>query len=257
MGELLFVGLGLGDERDVTPRAIDALRSCRTIFAEEYTSVLAAGSLERLSKEVGRPILRLGREEVEAERRILDALSSFARVGFLSVGDPFVATTHVALRLAAEEAGHGWRYFPNASIVTAAAGFLGLITYRFGRTVSLPMPAAGFAPTSPVDRLAENLSAGAHTLVLLDLRPEQKRYLLPAEALEILRTRGAERAPALLAPERRVAVVARVGTDSAQAWYGSVERLVRLDFGPPLHSVVVPAEPLHFQEKAALRRYEF
>ena len=253
MGELWFVGLGLGDERGLSRRALDELRSSGEVFAEEYTAVAPEGTLERLSVEIGRPVRVLERAAVEAERTVLAALDRHDRVAFVVVGDPFAATTHVALRLAAERAGHGWRYLPNASILTAAAGFLGLMPYRLGRTVSLPFPSAGFAPTSPVERIAENRARGLHTLVLLDLRPDERRYLTAGEALCLLRERDPQ--GRAVPDDALLAVAARVGRDEAQGYYGPFRRLRTVDFGPPMHVVVVLAPELHFEEEAALARY--
>jgi len=75
MGELWFIGVGLGDERDLSRRALDVLRSCPRVFAEEYTAALSPGSLDRLAEELGRPIRRLERAELEGERPVLDALA--------------------------------------------------------------------------------------------------------------------------------------------------------------------------------------
>ncbi|HTW55196.1 MAG TPA: diphthine synthase [Thermoplasmata archaeon] len=253
MGELAFVGLGLGDERGLSERARDALARADRVFAEEYTAVAPAGTLERLAGAIGRPIERLGRAEVEAEGPVLAALASVPRVAFLVVGDPFAATTHVALRLAAERAGHRWSYYPNASILTAAAGFLGLMAYRFGRTVSLPLPSPGFAPTSPLEQVAANRDRGLHSLLLLDLDPTAGRFLTAGAALTILRERDpAER---WLRGTDRAAVAARVGRDDAAGFFGPVDRLRSVDFGAPLHAVVLLAPELHFQEEAALARF--
>ena len=252
MGELAFVGLGLADERGLSERHLEALRRADRVFAEEYTAVAPPGTLDRLSMAIGRPVERLDRPLLESERPILEALAAHARVALLVVGDPFAATTHVALRLAAEAHGHTWRYLPNASILTAAAGYLGLMHYRFGRTVSVPFPAPGFAPRSPVDQLGANRAAGLHSLVLLDLRPEEGRFLRADEALRILRERDAT--GSVLSGDTPAAVVARVGRDDVAGWYGSVEQLLAVDFGPPPHALVIPAD-LHFEEAAALERF--
>ena len=37
---LFLVGLGLGDERDITLKGADAVRSASLVFLESYTSVL-------------------------------------------------------------------------------------------------------------------------------------------------------------------------------------------------------------------------
>jgi diphthine synthase len=253
VGELWFVGAGLGDERDLTERGRAALAGADAIFAEEYTSLLAEGSLPRLERLLARPIQRLRRGDVEAGTVLLEALARAPRVALLVVGDPFVATTHVALRVQVEEAGHRWQYLPNASVATAAAGLLGLQNYRFGRTVSLPFPEPGFAPTSPLDGIRANRSLGLHTLVLLDLRPDEGRFLQAPEALRILGDR--DRDGTVAPPNGPMGVVARLGRPEAQAWYGPRSILETTDFGPPLHALIVPAEPLHFGEEAAVRRW--
>lgn len=40
---LYFVGLGLGNEEDITLRGLKAVKSCEKIFLENYTSVLCVG----------------------------------------------------------------------------------------------------------------------------------------------------------------------------------------------------------------------
>ncbi|MFY9717164.1 MAG: diphthine synthase [Thermoplasmata archaeon] len=252
MGELAFVGLGLDDERGLSARALDALRGAGTVFAEEYTAVAPAGTLERVARAIGQPVRRLDRPLVESEAPIVEALGR-GNVALLVVGDPFAATTHVALRLAAERAGHSWRYLPNASILTAAPGFLGLMPYRFGRTVSLPFPEPRYEPKSPVEQIGANRSRDLHTLVLLDLRPEEGRFLTATAALGILR----ERDPSgnVIGERDPIVVAARVGRDDAAGFFGEFARMRVTDFGPPMHAVVVPALSLHFEEAAALERY--
>lgn len=252
MAELLFIGLGLDDEQGLSRRALDLLGGSE-VFAEEYTAIAAPGAIDRLAADIHRRVTRLSRAELESEAPILAALGRSERVALVVVGDPFAATTHVSLRLAVEKAGHRWRYLPNASVLTAAAGYLGLMHYRFGRPVSLPFPAPGWDPTSPVERIAANRAQGLHTLLLLDLRTEEGRFLTAQEALGALRTHDPD--AKLLTDDDVVAVAARVGRDDAAGYFGRFARLRRLDFGRPMHCVVVPAPALHFEEAAALERF--
>ncbi|MGP8078673.1 MAG: diphthine synthase [Thermoplasmata archaeon] len=253
MGELAFVGLGLDDERGLSARALETLRGAAEVFAEEYTAVAPPGTLDRIAALIGRPVRRLERPLVESEAPLVDALARSGTVALLVVGDPFAGTTHVALRLAAERSGHRWRYLPNASIVTAAPGFLGFMPYRFGRIVSLPFPEPGFAPRSPLEQIGSNRSRDLHTLVLLDLRPDEGRFLTASEGLGLLRERDPD--AKLLSDRDPVAVAARVGRDDAAGFFGAFGRLRSVDFGPPMHALVVPAPQLHFEEAAALARF--
>ena len=254
MATLWFVGLGLGGIDDLGPRARGIVARAGALFAEEYTSRLPPGTLEALATVAGRPVRTLRREELESEAPLREALALHPEVALVVPGDPFVATTHLALRVAAEAWGHRWAYVPNASVLTAAAGWLGLIAYRFGRPVSLPFPEPGFEPRSPLEALQRNRRAGLHTLVLLDLRPEEGRYLTAAEAVRILAEReGAP--PEVFRPATELGAVARVGREDAEAWFGPWEELAATDLGPPMHAVIVPAPELHFEEAAAVRRW--
>ncbi|MCI4322590.1 MAG: diphthine synthase [Thermoplasmata archaeon] len=255
MSVLWFVGLGLAGPQEIPPRVRQLTAEAGAVFAEEYTSRVSPGTMDALEREVGRPIVRVDRSALEAEGLVREALHHHAQVVLLVAGDPFVATTHVALRVAAESWGHEWRYVPGATVATAVPGFLGLQQYRFGRTVSIPFPEPNFTPRSPRDAIGRNRSAGLHTLVLLDLRPDLDRYLTANEALRILIEQDASFPPPLFPPEQPVAVAARVGRDDAAGWFGPIEALSRADFGPPLHALVVPALPLHFEEAAALVRF--
>jgi diphthine synthase len=253
MGELWFVGAGLGDEQDLSRRAWGALRGASRVFAEEYTSLLGPGTVERVEAELGRPVERLSRAQVEAETIVLQALASDGRVALLVAGDPFVATTHVQLRLAAEAAGHRWQYLPGPSILTAAVSLLGLMHYRFGRVVSLPFTDPGFDPVSPFEAIGRNRQVGAHTLVLLDLRPSEGRFLTAREALA--RFDGAAARAAAIEEPTEFGVVARAGRSDADAWWGTRAALSSVEFGGPLHTLVVPAPELHFAEADAVARW--
>lgn len=255
MGELVFVGMGLYDERDLSLRAVETLRGAGAIFAEQYTSRQAPGSLERLSSMVGHPIVELGRPDVEGETKILEALATTPVVALLVVGEPFAATTHVSLRVAAERAGHTWNVIPNASILTAAASLVGLSHYKFGRTVSIPVPREGFNPTSPFEAIAANKRASLHTLVLLDLDPTAGLYLTADVALGLLAGLESKLHLGVARDESLMAVVARAGSPTAQAWVGPLQRLKRIDFGPPLHCLIVPSDPLNVVEDEALNRW--
>lgn len=40
---LYFVGLGLGDELDITVRGLEVVRACHSVYLEAYTSLLCFG----------------------------------------------------------------------------------------------------------------------------------------------------------------------------------------------------------------------
>ncbi len=244
MGELVFIGLGLYDERDITLKGLEEARSCDELYAEFFTSNLMGTSPEHLSEMYGKEVRVLEREEVEGSDKVVEAARR-AKVGFLVAGDPMSATTHVELRLRAHRAGVRTRVVSGVSALTAAAGSLGLQAYKFGRTASIPFREEGFEPLSPYETLAGNLEGGLHTLVLLDIRG--RRYMTAREGLEYLLECESRLSRGVLTMDSVAAVVGRLGSAEPVVRADRVGVLMKEDLGPPLHAIIVPAK-LHFME---------
>src|SRR5213594_3227018 len=208
MGELVFIGLGLDGEKGITLRGLDEARSADLVFAELYTSALPGVSLEAVEKLIDRKIRRLTRQEVE-DGQVLLAAAAKGLVAFLVPGDPMTATNHVDLRLRAAASKIRTRIVHGVSILTAAAGALGLQAYKFGRTTTIPFPATGFGPTSPLEAILENRRAGLHTLVLLDLR-EGGTPLAPKEAIAFLLEMAPKIGTTEFGPQTLACVLSRV-----------------------------------------------
>lgn len=85
---LYIIGLGLGDERDITVKGADAIRKCDRVFLESYTSVLAVPA-ERLEEMYGKKVEIAYRETVESEAEKILEPAKTGSVAFLVVGDPF------------------------------------------------------------------------------------------------------------------------------------------------------------------------
>lgn len=249
MAELVFVGLGLHDEKGITLRGLEEARAADLVFAEFYTSALLGTRIEAVEALVGKPMRRLTREEVEGGKEVLEAAKKH-RVAFLVAGDPMIATTHVDLRLRAAAAGIPTRVIHGVSILGAAAGTLGLQAYKFGRTTTVPFPSPGLRVTSPLDPIVENRRAGLHTLVLLDLR-EDGTFLGPKDALRSLLAMAESTDVPEFGSHTVVCALSRVGAPDVKVVTAAVSQLLERDLGPPLHCFVVPGT-LHFLEREAL-----
>lgn len=251
MGSLTFVGLGLHDARDVSLKGLDAIRAADVVFLESYTSRLAGASASGLERMYGKEITALGRERVEQGDAILEAARR-GNVVVLVAGDPMAATTHVDLRLRAARSGIPTRIVHGASIIAAVPGLLGLQGYKFGRTTTLAFPHGGQVAESPYEVVAANLARGLHTLVLLDLDAERGRFMTANEGLGLLLEVARRRSGGPVGPATLACVVARAGSEEPFLRAGPMAELAKEDFGPPLHTIVVPGE-LHFLEEEALR----
>ena len=253
-GTLIFVGLGLHDEEGITLRGLRAAREADVVFAELYTSLMPGLSLERLEELVGKPIRIVDRavlEEQDAEPVLSEALAG-KNVALLVPGDPMVATTHVAIRVRAERLGIRTRVIHGPSIISAVVGLTGLQAYRFGRPVTITYPEGGLLSKTPYEVIEDNRSRGLHTLCLLDARAEEGRFMTVREALEILLALEEQLGRGVIGPGTLAVGVARAGSEEPVVKADSVRALMDYDFGPPPHSLVLPAR-LHFTEAEALR----
>ena len=250
MKELVFVGLGLNDEKGISIHGLEEAKTADSVFAELYTSLLPDFSLERFEALLGKTITTLSRRNFEEEngKLILDAANR-GRTVLLVPGDPFVATTHIALRIDAEKLGIRTRIVHGASIISAIIGISGLHNYKFGKTVTVPFP-ENFSET-PYNVIAQNKKLGLHTLCLLDLKAEENRFLTIREGLEYLLSIEHRRIENIITSEAIAVGVARVGSDSPSLRADFARNLLKFDFGGPPHSLILTGQ-LHFMEIEAL-----
>ena len=261
---LYLIGLGLGNETDITVRGLNAVKKCKRVFLEMYTSILGVDTA-KLEAFYGRKIEVADRECVESRSDMMmeDALES--DVAVLVVGDPFGATTHTDFYLRAVAKGIKVHVIHNASIMNAV-GCCGLHLYHFGKTVSLCFWSEGFRPTSSYDKVVLNSRAGMHTLCLLDIKVKEPdfearirgvkgkflppRYMTAGEAVSQLMAVEAEKGCGIATKDSIVVAVARVGHEDQAIVAGRMEDVARdgdAKLGGPLHSLVVVGSTDHIE----------
>ncbi|MDR0523042.1 MAG: diphthine synthase [Candidatus Methanoplasma sp.] len=251
--ELVFVGLGLSGADGMTVKALEALRGCDRIYAEFYTSTLLGASVSDLEGAVGKKIEVVFRRQVEEDEAIIDAAASM-RVGFVTAGDTMLATTHVDLRIQAAERGIPVRIIHGVSVFGACPSSLGLQPYKFGRTVTLPFLEEGYQPKSPYDNILENRRRGLHTMVLLDIRADEARYMTAHQAIEWLIEGERKWGEGLITGETLICVASKVGSPEERTVAGYPQDLLEADLGSPLQTLVIPGT-LHFMEAYALAEF--
>jgi diphthine synthase len=252
-GHLAFIGLGLYDEADISLKGLQELQQCDVVFAEFYTTKLGKFDRESFENLIGKKIEILSREETENGDKIINAASQ-KHIGFLTGGDPMIATTHVDLRLRALKEGISTTIIHSSSIATAVPGLLGLQNYKFGRTTTLAFSEKDYFPTSPYEVIRNNKKMGLHTLVLLDIQAEKNRYMTANEGLDLLLKMEEKLRKHLITKETLACVVARAGAPNPMIIANTINILRKKDFGPPLHTIVLPG-PLHFMEIEALELF--
>ena len=185
MNELVFVGLGLNDEKGISIKGLEETKTADYVFIELYTSLMPDFNLQRFEALCGKKVQLVSRRELEEENGaiILEAAQK-GKVAFLVPGDPFIATTHVTLRIDAEKHGVKTRIIHGASIISAIISLSGLHNYKFGKTVTVPFP-ENFSET-PYNVIVQNKTFGLHTLCLLDLKANEKQFLSINQAIAML-----------------------------------------------------------------------
>ncbi len=249
-GRLVFVGLGLYDEQDLSLKALQELKDCDQVYAEFYTSKPGRFDRQAFEKTIGKTVTVLSRQETEQGETILAAAKTH-HIVFLTSGDPMIATTHIDLRLRAIKQGTITHLIHGSSIATAVPGLLGLQQYKFGRTTTLAYPEKEYFPTSPYEVIKENKTMGLHTLVLLDIQAENNKYMIANEGLDLLLQMEQTCKKRLFTKSTVACVVARAGAPDTIVKANTLGALQAMDFGPPLHTLVVPGK-LHFMEQEAL-----
>ena len=245
---LYFIGLGLGNEKDITVNGLEAVKKCDAVYLESYTSILNCKK-EDLEKFYGKKIVLARRNLVEEDENEIIENAKIKNVAFLVAGDPLVATTHIDLFLRAKKEEIKIHVIHNASI-TNAVGVTGLQVYKFGKTTSIPLENGNVE--APYDALKDNLSLGLHTLFLLDLNPEEQKFMSINDAIRYLLKVELKRNEKIISEKTLCIGCARIGSENQIVKAGAAKDLLKFNFGKPVHCLIVPGK-LHFMEEEGLK----
>ena len=245
---LCFIGLGLNNEKDITINGLEAVKKCDVAYLEDYTSILNC-TKESLEKFYGKKIISARRSLVEADSNEIIENARAKNVAFLVAGDPLAATTHIDLFLRAKKEGIKCSIIHNASIISAV-GATGLQVYKFGKTTSIPLQNEDVE--TPYDVLKDNSSLGLHTLFLLDLNPEEEKFLTINDAIRYLLKAELKKNEKIFSEKTLCVGCARLGSENQVIKAGSAKDLLKYNFGKPVHCLIVPGK-LHFMEEEALK----
>ncbi|PRQ19804.1 putative diphthine synthase [Rosa chinensis] len=228
---LYIVGLGLGNEKDITLRGLEAVQQCDKIIVEAYTSLLSFGlsshGLITLEKLYGKPVILADRETVEEKADdILRAAADFD-VAFLVVGDPFGYF------------GINVKVVHNASVMNAVR-VCGLQLYHYGETVSIPFFTVTWRPDSFYEKIQKNRGLGLHTLLVRGKKQyEPPRYMSVNTAIEQLLEVEQNRGELAYSEDTMCVGFARLGSEDQKMVAGITRQLESVDFGAPLHCLVI------------------
>lgn len=249
---IYFIGLGPSPEY-MSLKAIKVLERVDKIYIDVYTSIVPGSIYNFIRKYV-----RADAEIVFANRSMLEgkginSIVEEARrkdIGIIIPGDPFIATTHDAIRIEALSKGVDVRVVYGVSIYSLAPSASGLQAYRFGKTVTLVYP-HGFKPYSVIETIYDNLDRNLHTLVLLDLRLEENVAMTIPEAVDILLDLEREFSGKNILGKVIAVGLAQIGAEKEYVRADLLPNLSKYNYPPPPHSIIIVAKP-HPMELDAL-----
>ena len=241
---LHMIGLGLSFADDMSVRSLNVLKTCAHVYVEGYTSILSC-TLDDLSEIIGTKVVQVNRKESENDVGLIIDQAKTDEIAFCVIGDPLSATTHTDIIAQAKESGVDVKVYHNASVFTAIAA-AGLQLYKYGKTTSIPF--LDDIPTleTPYRIIEQNLSIGAHTLCLLDIKPP--RFMHIKEAIETLYKIQERTGDSVLKEDQLFIACARLGWDTQKIVAGTKDTLCNIDFGGEPHCLIVPGN-LHFLEE--------
>lgn len=240
---LNIIGLGLKDENSITEEGLQKVKNSEVLYLETYTSKLTNATIEDLEKHYNKKIIPANRDVVEkqAEETILKDAET-KETSFLVIGDPFSATTHMDLYQRAKEKNIEVKIINNVSIINAI-GIVGLELYKYGKITSIPFENENVK--TPYDVYQKNKEIGLHTLFLLDLRPEEDRWMTCKQATEFLIKNG-------LNEEETVISCAQIGSDNPIIKVSNAKEVEEIKETP--QCLIIPGK-LHFIEEELIEKF--
>ncbi len=244
--------MGLRGLSTCSLQALEVIKNCDSVFVEPYTNFIES-EIPPLFQDLAERLEYLKREDLEDySDEFLDKIKN-KTTAILIPGDPFIATTHVSLRIAAIERGFSVKIIHNSSILSAAISSSGLSSYRFGRSVTCPFP--NNPSEVPYRIIQKNKSIEAHTLVLLDINTEENRFLSIEEAIGILINLEDTNSENIITDDATLIGIAHLGSNHEFICAGSPKEVMMSNnwrnIGPP-QVLIVCANSLHFEEREAL-----
>ena len=244
-----LIGIGLKPEH-LSLEACSAIKKCRHVFIEQYTSSFSEGTKKRLERLIGKKCIELGRKAIEEEFNQLVEKSLSSNACLLVIGNPLMASTHSSLLDEMKKNGSKFSIIPGISI-TDFLPFTGLSSYKFGKITTIVFPEKNFSPTSFFNIIEKNNESGLHTLCLLDIKKEQKKLMTIKQALQILMQIAKEKNSTILNTNLLVGI-ARAGAKDMKIVAGNFEKLMKTNFGKTPHSLIICSK-LDFNEEEAIK----
>ena len=143
----------------------------------------------------------------------------------------------------------------HGSSILTAVGETGLSLYKFGQVTSIPFLEKGWSVETPYQVIKSNMQNNLHTLILLDLKPKENKYMAISEAIRFLYDLEEKKGENIFSEATLCMACAALGSDKAEIKFGKAEELINIGFKGKPQCLIIPAK-LHFMEEEVLRFYK-
>ena len=244
---LWFVGLGIGGPDAISEKSRKIISESDIVYFEQFTSPMSEDQTKFLQQLTKGQFRLAPRWLVEDGKEILEVAKTNT-VALLSYGDPYIATTHIELRVRAIQDGTKTDTIHASSAITSLIGECGLHFYKVGKTVTIM---SGIPSATAYYTIFENLKLGNHTIVLLEWNQNKNFFLDPKDAISSLLEQEKEQARKVFSGETYGIVASRIGEANQKIIAGKFSAL-NVDYGAPPHTIIIPGI-MHFTESDALK----
>ena len=256
---LHLIGIGYKKEH-INFEQLQIIKKSKKVFLEFYTSFYE-DDFSTLEKFLDKKIEICLREDIEnhIEEKII-LRSKNEDISLLVLGDPLIATTHTDLILRCDKLGAKVKVYNNISILNLISK-TGLNLYKFGKITSIPFFNDKFMPRTPYFYFLDNHKMGAHTLFLLDLKPDENKYLDVSSSLKYFEKvqkiidendELEENDIGLINDDTHFIVCSKMGFSDEKIGYDTLKNLIKKDkenkFKPPL-CIIAPGDLNEIEEK--------
>lgn len=246
---ICFAGLGISGTDSIPLSVQKEISMADIVYLEQFTSPISKSELAKIKKMSNGEFILAKRWLVEDGNEILNKAKK-KRVVLLTYGDPYIATTHIELRIRAIEKKIKTKTIHAASSITSMIGECGLHFYKIGRIATIMGEMKSL--TTPYYVIYRNIIDGNHTVLLLEFNQAQNFFLEPNTAIKMLLEAENEQRRGVIKEDTFVIVASRIGFRDQQITGGKILNLIKQDFGKPPHSIIIPGN-LHFTESDALK----
>lgn len=246
---LWFVGLGISGFKSIPHQALQVLSKADIVYLEQFTSPIKDSDLRKIKDATNGEFKLAKRWQVEDGCEILQNAKNNTVV-LLSYGDPYIATTHIELRVRAIEEKIKTESIHASSSLTSMIGECGLHFYKLGRVATIMSEVKSHV--TPYYIIYKNIIEGNHSVLLLEYNQDKDFFLDPKDALVgLLNTEKGQRRN-VISENTYVIVASRIGFEDQAIIAANVSSMIKHDFGKPPHTLIIPGK-LHFTELDALK----